>query len=97
MAIRDKNPASRESLRVYDSAPIQRQEHEEGTFTRVIEEQTAKMPSTVFLVASLSTMVISLGFAVTGRHGASRFVGMWAPALLTMGVYNKLAKIFGPR
>ena len=93
----NKNPASRESLNVYKPAPIKRKEHEEGSITRTIEQQTAKVPSSVFLVASMASMLASITFEVTGRQRFSRFVGMWAPTLLIMGVYNKLVKIYGPR
>ena len=97
MANQDVNPASQKSEQAYDPTPVVRAEHAEGTFTRVIEQQTAKIPSHVFLVASLGAMGLSLAFELTGRREASRFVGMWAPTLLTMGVYNKLVKLLGPR
>ena len=93
----NENPASRESLNVYNPAPIKREEHEEGSITRIIEQQTAKVPSSVFLVASMASMLASITFEITGRQRSSRFVGMWAPTLLIMGVYNKLVKTYGPR
>ena len=91
------NPASEKSERVYDPTLVVRSEHAESTFTRVVEQQTAKIPSDVFLFAALGSMGASLVLEVLGRRDASRFVGMWAPALLTMGVYNKLVKALGPR
>lgn len=97
MTPENENPASRESLRVYNPAPIQRREHGEGSITRVIEQQTAKVPSPVFLVAAMASMMASLGFEITGRRKLSRFVGMWAPTLLMMGIYNKFVKMLGPR
>jgi hypothetical protein len=97
MTSEHENPASRDSLRVYNPAPIQRLEHAEGSFTRVVEEQTAKVPSPIFLVAAMASMLAAVAFELTGRQRLSRFVGMWAPTLLTMGVYNKLVKMFGPR
>jgi hypothetical protein len=42
-------------------------------------------------------MGLSLVLELTGRRDVSRFVGMWAPTLLTMGVYNKVVKLMGPR
>ncbi|MFW5973276.1 MAG: hypothetical protein ACOCTG_04725 [Bacteroidota bacterium] len=93
----DVNPASEESLEVYDPTPVVRAEHAESTFTRLIEQQTAKIPSEVFLFAALSSMMVSLGLHLGGRKDASRFIGMWAPALLIMGVYNKLVKILRPQ
>lgn len=66
--------------------------HAEGTLTRIVEEQTAKIPSAVFLVISLSAMAVSAVLELAGRTRWSRFIGMWVPSLLTMGVYNKIVK-----
>lgn len=92
----DTNPAA-DRDDAYDPAPLVRDEHTEPTFTRVIEQQTARIPSHWFLVAAFTAMAASLLFEVTGRSRWSRFVGMWAPSLLITGVYNKLVKSFGPR
>lgn len=64
--------------------------------TRVIEQQTAKIPSDVFLAASLGVMAICAGFELRGNERMSRFFGMWVAPLLVMGVYNKLVKTLGP-
>jgi hypothetical protein len=93
----DVNPASDASLEAYDPTPVVRAEHAEDAFTRVIEHQAAKVPSEVFLFAALSSMVASAGLQLAGRESASRFIGMWAPALLIMGVYNKLVKLLRPQ
>lgn len=93
----DVNPASKRSELAYEPAPVLRTEHAEGQFTRMIEHQTAKIPSDVFLFAAFSAMGASLVLELTGNSRASRFVGMWAPSLLIMGVYNKLVKTVGPR
>ncbi len=77
------------------SSPRRHPSHEEGTFTRVVEQQTAKIPSAVFLTASLGAMAASMAFELLGKPRASRFVGMWAPTLLIAGVYNKMVKTFG--
>ncbi|KFA92051.1 hypothetical protein Q664_17150 [Archangium violaceum Cb vi76] len=74
-----------------------RAEHAEGSFTRLLEQQTAKIPSDFFLFASLCAMAFSLGAELTRRDRASRFVGMWVGPLLIMGVYNKMVKTFGAR
>lgn len=94
---RDVNPASDDSLREYEPTPVVRSEDAEGTLTRLIERQTAKVPSDVFLFLALGSMGASLALELSGRKSLSRFVGMWAPTLLTMGVYNKLVKTVGPR
>lgn len=98
----DVNPAHQESADSAASAPpemapVVRAEHREGTLARMVEQQTAKIPSDLFLLASLSAMAISLVAEFSGRPRASRFVGMWVGPLLTMGVYNKMVKMLGPR
>jgi hypothetical protein len=96
MSETDRNPAAQRDD-AYDPAPVVRDEHAEPTFTRLVEQQTARIPSHWFLVASFSAMGASLGFELAGRTRWSRFVGMWAPSLLIVGVYNKLVKALGPR
>ena len=93
----DVNPASEQSEQAYEPTPVVRAEHAEGPVTRLIEQQTAKLPSDVFLFAALGSMGLSLALHLLGRHDASRFTGMWAPALLTMGVYNKVVKVVRPQ
>ncbi len=70
-------------------------QHSEGVVARTIEEQTAKLPSDVFLWAALGSMGVSLFLRLSGEKDASLFVGQWAGPLLTIGVYNKLVKIAG--
>lgn len=93
----DVNPARERSLKEYEPAPVVRSADAEGTLTRLIERQTAKIPSDLFLFLALGSMGTSLALELSGKKSASRFVGMWAPTLLTMGVYNKLVKTVGPR
>lgn len=93
----DVNPAAEKSRRVYEPAAVIRDVHSEDAFTRVIEQQAAKIPSDLFLFAALGAMGLSLFMEVTHRREASRFFGMWAPTLLTMGVYNKVVKLIRPR
>ena len=93
----DVNPAAAASEAVYRPAPVFRPEHVENRLTRLVEQQVAKVPSNVFLVAALGAMAASMGFEVAGRLRVSRFVGMWPGPLLVMGVYNKLVKIYGAR
>jgi hypothetical protein len=93
----DVNPAAESSLSSYEETPVLRPEHREGRVTRIIEQQSAKVPSNYFLMLAFLAMVSSLGFELAGRQRASRFVGMWPTPLLVMGVYNKLVKVLGPR
>ena len=79
----------------YHPAPRAHPSHSEGGLTRVVEQQTARIPSGIFLIGALGSMTMSAVFELTGRHHWSRFVGMWAPTLLIAGVYNKLVKSLG--
>jgi hypothetical protein len=77
--------------------PVLRPEHAESSLTRLLEQQTAKIPSDLFLTAALVSMTASLLCELTDHRRASRFIGMWPGPLLVMGVYNKLVKLLGPR
>jgi hypothetical protein len=72
-----------------------KQEHREGVVARSIEQQTAKVPSDVFLWGALGSMGISLALQLTGKERQALFVGQWAPSLLILGLYNKLVKLQG--
>ena len=93
----DVNPASEASEKEYVAPPVVRAEHVEDSFTRLLEQQTAKVPSHVFLFSSFCAMALSLGLEIGGRERAGRFVGLWVTPLLVMGVYNKMVKTLGPR
>jgi hypothetical protein len=67
-------------------------EHKEGNVASAIEQQTAKLPSDVFLWAALGSMAISLIFQISRKKHEALFVGQWAAPFLLMGVYNKLVK-----
>lgn len=70
-------------------------EHREGPVARAIEEQTAKLPSDVFLWGAIASMGASFAFKVFGASKMAMFIGQWAPSLLILGLYNKLVKIQG--
>jgi hypothetical protein len=97
MSERDVNPAADRDHEVYWAAPVKRDEHTETRITRLIEQQTARIPSHWFLAAAVTAMVASMGLELAGRTRVSRFVGMWVPTLLITGVYNKLVKALGPQ
>lgn len=42
-------------------------------------------------------MGVALAADIKNRPRVSRFVGIWAGPLLTMGIYNKLVKTMGVR
>jgi hypothetical protein len=77
------------------AAPVARVEHQEDLLTRMIEQQAAKIPSHLFLLAACLAMGGSVAAELRGQQRASRFVGMWVAPLLTMGVYNKMVKMLG--
>ena len=94
MTTSDVNPAAEASMKK-DEPPVARVEHSEGNIARLIEQQTAKVPSHWFLFAALGTMSLSLTLEASGRRNLARFVGQWPSPLLIMGVYNKMVKLFG--
>jgi hypothetical protein len=71
-------------------------EHSEGKLARTIEEQTAKLPSDVFLWAALGCIAGAFGLHfLMGRKQDGLYVGLWVPTLLILGTYNKLVKQHG--
>lgn len=70
-------------------------EHSEGPVAKAIEEQTAKLPSDIFLWAALGSMAVSLYLQSQGDRDRSLFVGQWAAPFLLLGVYNKIVKLEG--
>jgi hypothetical protein len=70
-------------------------QHKEGKVAKMLEDQTAKIPSDVYLWAAVGSMALSLGLFLTKKKHASIFFGQWAPSLLIIGLYNKLVKVEG--
>jgi hypothetical protein len=70
-------------------------EHKEGPVARGIEQQTAKLPSDIFLWAALGSMGVSLTLKLLGKDEDALFIGQWAPSFLLLGLYNKVVKIEG--
>ncbi len=60
--------------------------------TEAVEAQTAKVPSLAFLGLALGSMAVSAALVLTGRKQLGNFVGQWAPSILILGLYNKIAK-----
>ena len=69
--------------------------HREGRMAEAIENQTAKLPSDLFLWAAGGSIATSLTLKMMGRHHDALFVGQWAPTFLILGLYNKLVKLLG--
>jgi hypothetical protein len=93
----DVNPLADRTEVAYAPAPVFREEHAESRLTRLVEQQTAKIPSHVFLLLALGAMAASAIAEARHEHRASQFVGMWPAPLLVMGLYNKLVKTLLPR
>lgn len=71
------------------------QQHSEGLLATMIEQQTAKLPSDIFLWAAGASILGSLALKMAGRRHDALFVGQWASPFLLLGVYNKLVKVAG--
>jgi len=70
----------------------------EGSVTKSIESQTAKIPSDLFLFSAIAMMGVSLTFKLMGRtrdDHRSLFFGQWVAPLLLFGIYNKIVKTQG--
>jgi hypothetical protein len=67
-------------------------ENTEGRTAKAIEKQTSKIPSDLFLYASLAVMGTSLALKCMGNRHNALFVGQWASPFLLLGIYNKLVK-----
>ena len=70
-------------------------EKKEGKVARAIEEQTAKIPSDVFLWTAVGAIAVSLGLQIAGGKHRSLFFGQWVAPFLLLGIYNKLVKLEG--
>ncbi len=75
--------------------PLHNTEHKEGEVAKSIEEQTAKLPSDLFLWAALGSMAVSATLKIMKKQHTSLFVGQWAAPFLLLGLYNKLVKLEG--
>ncbi len=70
-------------------------QHREGPVAEAIEEETAKLPSDLFLWCALGSMAASATLKLAGKDETALFVGQWAAPFLLLGVYNKLVKLEG--
>lgn len=69
--------------------------HAEGVVARTIEQQTAKVPSDVYLWAAGGAIATSAILQLAGKPRASLFLGQWVAPFLLLGVYNKIVKVAG--
>ncbi len=75
--------------------PLHNTEHKEGEVAKTIEEQTAKLPSDLFLWAALGSIAVSATLKIMKKQHTSLFVGQWATPFLLLGIYNKIVKLEG--
>jgi len=66
--------------------------YNEGPVAEAIENETAKIPSDVYLWAAVAAMATSFTLGCFGKKHVSLFVGQWVAPFLLFGVYNKLVK-----
>jgi hypothetical protein len=64
----------------------------EGPLARAIEEQTARLPSDIWLWAAGGSIALSLFLQASNDKPRSLFIGQWAPTFLLLGIYNKMVK-----
>lgn len=72
-----------------------RTQFKEGKVTEMIENQTAKIPSDLFLLAAIVAIGASLSLKIMGRKHTALFVGQWVSPFLLFGIYNKIVKTQG--
>ena len=72
--------------------------YHEDRVTETVEKGTSRIPSLAFMGFAVTAMAASAALMLTGRKQIGNFVGQWAPTILIMGLYNKVAKeIAAPR
>jgi hypothetical protein len=69
--------------------------HAEGAVAKTIEQQTAKVPSDLFLWAAGGSIAASAVLQLVGKKKASLFLGQWVAPFMLLGVYNKIVKVAG--
>jgi hypothetical protein len=67
----------------------------EDNVTGMIESQTSRMPSSLFLGLAIGSMGASLVLKIVWKDDWALFVGQWAAPFLIMGNYNKMVKQHG--
>ena len=61
--------------------------------TEIVEDQVKKIPNLLFMALAGVSIVGSLALLVTKKQRYANFVGLWAPTILLLGVYNKIVKV----
>ncbi|MGZ3899465.1 MAG: hypothetical protein ACXVO9_01930 [Bacteroidia bacterium] len=72
-----------------------KQNYPEGKLAKMIEQQTAKLPSDIFLWIGLGCLGLSAISRITGLTSLGQFIGQLSAPVLIMGLYNKVVKLEG--
>jgi hypothetical protein len=67
----------------------------EDQTTAMMESYSAKLPSSFFLGAALTSIMGSLLLKINNKDHHALFVGQWAAPFLLLGIYNKMVKQHG--
>lgn len=67
----------------------------EGQTTKRLEQRTSRLPSIGFLAAAGVSIAGSALLTLKKSPTWGNFVGLWAPTILILGLYNKLVKVAG--
>jgi hypothetical protein len=67
----------------------------EDRYTGMIESQTSKVPSSLFLGLAIGSIAGSAILKILDKDDWALFVGQWAAPFLIMGNYNKMVKQHG--
>lgn len=59
----------------------------------IVEDQTKKIPNLLFMALAGVSIAGSLALLFTKKEKYANFVGLWAPTILLLGVYNKIVKV----
>jgi len=68
------------------------QDQREGAIARSIEQETANLPSDVFVWGALGALALSLGLFNAGRKADAMFVGQLATPIIALGLYRKFIR-----
>ncbi|GAB3545021.1 hypothetical protein [Spirosoma fluminis] len=69
--------------------------HDEGPVAEAIEQQTAKLPSDLFLWGGLGSLAAAAICFAQGKRHEALLIGQWAAPILILGLYNKVVKLEG--
>ncbi|MCO6431527.1 MAG: hypothetical protein J5J00_11760 [Deltaproteobacteria bacterium] len=70
-------------------------ERGEGSLTKATEYFTSSIPSGTFLTLAITTLGTAAALRYFGQHRDASLVAQMVPAILILGLYNKLVKLEG--